>query len=371
MPTADELIGPEVVTALAVAVERALPGTACTAVRAARRRIAPLALRQRAVLLADALVQDVPGGYAPLAAAARAALADPGFTGWMTWPVTEAAVALALADGGTAAFDDALALLAELTPRLSGEFAIRGLLAADLDRAVATIVGWTESPDEHVRRLATEGTRPFLPWSKRVPAILARPSTTVPILDALHRDESEYVRRSVANHLNDLNRQQPDLAVELAERWLAAPEAGVETQRLVRHGLRTLVKQGHPGALALLGFPPADAVTVTAPVLGAATVAVGGELPFEATLVNTGDAPARLAVDYVVHHVKANGGRTPKVFKLATRVLAPGESVTVSRRHPFKPISTRRYHPGEHAIALQVNGIATAATPFHLTVEPG
>ncbi|CAN5563636.1 hypothetical protein BH10ACT1_BH10ACT1_05140 [soil metagenome] len=368
VPTADELIGPGVVAALVVAMERAVPGNAMVAVRAARAEIGPLALRARAELLAAALVQDVPGGHVPLAAAVRSALDDEGFTGWMIWPVTEAVVAEALADGGTDAFDDALALLAELTPRLTGEFAIRGLLAADLERAAATILTWTTSPDEHVRRLATEGTRPFLPWSKRVPAILAAPATTVPILDALYRDDSEYVRRSVANHLNDLNRQQPDLAVEVAARWSAAPDA--HTERLVRHGLRTLVKQGHPGALALLGFAPAHGVTVTAPVLGSTRLAVGDELAFEATLVNTGDAPARLAIDYAVHHVKANGGRTAKVFKLATKELAPGESLTVRRRHSFKPISTRRYHPGEHAIALQVNGVASGLAVFHLDV-PG
>ncbi len=113
---------------------------------------------------------------------------------------------------------------------------------------------WTASGDEHVRRLASEGTRPFLPWAKRCGDPGPTPRSTLPILDALCNDASEYVRRSVANHLNDLSRQQPDIVVETATRWLAEPDANAD--RLVRHALRTLVKKGHPGALALLGSAP-------------------------------------------------------------------------------------------------------------------
>ena len=365
MPTADELLGPEVAAALVGVVARAAPTTSLAALAVAAGSLGPLALRERTDLLAAALLADLGDGYPRLEEVVLAALTDPAFTGWMVWPVTEALVTAALADGSPEAFDAALDRLADLTPRLTAEFAIRRLLAADLHRALAAATRWTAHPDEHVRRPASEGTRPFLPWSTRVPAILAEPEATVAILDALHRDPSAYVRRSVANHLNDLNRQQPELAVTAAARWLG--DADEHTAGLVRHGLRTLVKQGHPAALALLGFPPAPDVAVGVPVLGRTKVVLGGELPFEVTLVNHGTEPARLAIDYVVHHVKANGSRTPKVFKLATRVLAAGERVTLARRHSFKPISTRRYHPGEHALGLQVNGVATDVVAFDLS----
>ncbi|HEX6339610.1 DNA alkylation repair protein [Umezawaea sp.] len=360
MPTADELLDAAAVTGLARTLSVPAP-----AVTAAAGRLGGLGLRERTDLVHDALLADLPPAFPRFEAVVREALRDPGFTGWMIWPVTEAVTSRALADGGTEAFDRALALLAELTPRLTAEFGIRRLLDADLGRALPIVLTWTDHADEHVRRLASEGTRPLLPWAKRVRAIVEDPAAAVPVLDALHRDPSEYVRRSVANHLNDISRRDPALAAATAARWLEG-EPAPETLRLVRHGLRTLVKQGHPRALALLGFPPVPGLLVEGPLLDTTAVEVGGALGFSFAVENTGPAPARLAIDYVVHHRKANGSTTPKVFKLTTRTLAAGERLTVARTHSFKVITTRVYHPGEHAIALQVNGEAFGRSTFTL-----
>ncbi|WP_052720070.1 hypothetical protein [Actinoplanes rectilineatus] len=193
-----------------------------------------------------------------------------------------------------------------------------------------------------------------------MPQILARPG----ILDALHQDDSDYVRRSVANHLNDLSRDHPALVVEVADRWLTPPSP--HTTRLVRHALRTLVKRGDQGALALLGFR-STAVKTDGPVLSHSIVPFGGELQFSATVTNRGPEPARLAIDYVIHHRKANGGQSAKTFKLTVCTLAAGETLTLERRHSFRPISTRRYHPGEHGVSLQVNGVPTGTVAFELT----
>jgi 3-methyladenine DNA glycosylase AlkC len=360
VPTADELLNADAVTELA----RMLPVAAPSVERAAGA-LAGLGLRERTDLVHDALLTDLPDDCPRFEAVVREAMRNSGFTGWMIWPVTEAVTSRALADGGGDAFDRALALLADLTPRLTAEFGIRRLLDADLGRALPIVLTWAAHPDEHVRRLASEGTRPLLPWAKRVRTIFEAPASTVPVLDALRRDPSEYVRRSVANHLNDISRRDPALAATTAARWLDG-DPGPVTLRLVRHGLRTLVKQGHPEALALLGFPPADGLVVDGPELDATSVAVGGALGFSCVVVNTGAEPARLAIDYVVHHRKANGSTTPKVFKLTTRTLGPGERLTVARTHSFKVITTRAYHPGEHAIALQVNGKAFGRSVFTL-----
>ncbi|MEV0220993.1 DNA alkylation repair protein [Streptomyces sp. NPDC050704] len=364
MPFADELIGRHTVESLTRAIQAAAPDANLAALRAAPGQIGPLSLRERADLLRDALLADLPGDYATLARTVRAARDEaPHFTGWLIWPVTSALAARAAQEGGAASFDDAMGLLASLTGRLTSEFAIRTLLRHDLDRALGIINGWTGSPDADVRRLASEGTRPYLPWSVRVPDIMARPGATVPILDALYRDESEYVRRSVANHLNDLSRDHPDIVIGTARRWLDDPDA--TTERLVRHGLRTLVKRGHPGALELLGFAPA-VLEVDGPHLDLDTVQFGGSVRFTASIRNTGDAEARLTIDYIVHHRKANGGQTGKTFKLTTRTLAPDERVQVTREHSFRPITTRRYYPGRHAISLQINGVESARADFEL-----
>lgn len=364
MPTAEEMLSTASVVALGACLGAVAPELEWAATRAVSKQLAGATFSERGRLVRDALLTDLPPGFAPLDKIFRAALEDPAFTGWMTWPVTEAVAVRAVEEGE---FEPGLELLAELTPRLTGEFALRTFLAADLDRTLAVVTGWTGHPDEHVRRLASEGTRARLPWAKRVAGLIERPEVTRPILEALRRDESEYVRRSVANHLNDLSRLDPALAVVIAGEWLASPAP--TTERLVRHALRTLIKAADPGALALLGFPPPTGLVVDGPLLAVPTVTVGESLAFEFQAHNRSTAALRLAIDYVIHHVKANGMLAPKVFKLTTRTLAPGESTTITKQHSFKPISTRRYYPGSHALSLQINGHPYGHTPFVLSLQ--
>ncbi|MEV0729481.1 DNA alkylation repair protein [Polymorphospora sp. NPDC050346] len=364
MPTADELLNAAAVDGLARCLLDVAPGHPLPALRRTAAALEGRTLSERCHDVRDALLTDLPDDYDGFAAVVRAALERPGFTGWMTWPVTEAVARRALDAGPADRFDAGLALLADLTPRLTAEFAIRSFLAADLDRTLAVALEWTRHPDPHVRRLASEGTRPYLPWARRVRALFDRPAATTTVLDALYRDDSEYVRRSVANHLNDLSRIDPELATTTATRWL--DRADEHTAKVVWHGLRTLVKKGDPAALGLLGFGPAPDIVVTGPVLGEAVVASGGDLLFEVTLENRGPDLAAVAIDYVVHHRRANGTLSPKVFKLTTRRLDAGASLTISRRHSFAPISTRTYHPGEHAVEVQVNGVRHGLCTFRL-----
>jgi 3-methyladenine DNA glycosylase AlkC len=364
MPFADELIGTAAAAGLVERLAIAAPERSWSAVRRAGRpkALARLGLSERARSLRDALLSDGPAEYSQFEALIRTALSDPAFTGWMTWPVTEAVATLATDDPDH--LEAGLELLAALTPRLTGEFALRTFLDADLDRTLAAVQGWTAHEDEHVRRLASEGTRPRLPWARRVPALSAHPAKTIPILDRLYRDDAEYVRRSVANHLNDLSRADPELAVSTAARWSSRPDAN--TARLVRHALRTLIKQADPGALALLGFEAPAGLLVEGPTIEQAYVNTGESLSFAVAVTNPGPEPARVAIDYVVHYRKANGSLAPKVFKLTTRTLGPGERIKVVRRQSFAPITTRRHYPGEHAIELQVNGVAYGRTTFEL-----
>ena len=366
MPFADELLGVDVAARLTRSLEIAAPDASLTELRAAPALFPPLALGARAALLADAMLHDLPGDYFSLAATIRTAAAGSGFSGWLIWPVTSAVAAKAVAEDSDESFDDALALLAELTPRLTAEFAIRGLLRHNLPRALSIALLWTASDDEHVRRLATEGTRPYLPWSTRVPGIQSSPELTIPILDALYRDESDYVRRSVANHLNDVSRFNPELVVATATRWLAAPDPN--TPALVRHALRTLIKRGDLGALELLGYGAAT-LDVAGPVLSSGEIPFGGTIGFSGSILNTGSTAANLAIDYTVHHQKANGTQTGKTFKLVSRSLEPGETLELDKQHSFRAITTRRYYPGAHAIELQINGVVYGRAEFELLGE--
>ncbi len=300
MPFADEMIHRGTAVDLADALETAAPGVPAARLREAAETLAPLSLRERVDVLREAMLLDLGGSFTELAAVVRTAIrVAPGFTGWMIWPVSTAVSDSAAADGSPSATDDALDLLAELTGLLTSEFALRTLLRHDLDRTLAKALEWTTADDEHVRRLASEGTRPYLPWAVRVPGLTAEPGRTLPILDRLHGDPSDYVRRSVANHLNDLSRDHPELVVSTAAGWLGASGGGSgtttgTTDRLVRHALRTLLKRGDPAALALLGYPdPGDALKVDGPHLDRDRVERGGSIELRATVRKTGGARHR------------------------------------------------------------------------------
>ncbi|WP_193106669.1 DNA alkylation repair protein [Brachybacterium sp. FME24] len=375
MPFADEMIDRRTALDLADALEVAAPGTSPTRLRTAAESLSELSLRERVDALRAAMLQDLGGPFTDLATVVRRAIRDsPTFRGWMIWPVSTAVAESAAANGSAAATADALDLLAELTGLLTSEFALRTLLRHDLEHVLAQALEWTHSQDEHVRRLASEGTRPYLPWAVRVPRLTAEPGRTIPILDRLHRDPSEYVRRSVANHLNDLSRDDPALVVATTARWLGSVDAATEkaTEKVVRHALRTLLKRGDPAALALLGYPdPAGALVVDGPHLDRARLVVGESIELQATVRNTGEESVRLMIDYVVHHATAAGTQSTKAFKLTTLTLGPGQERDVRKVHSFRPITTRRYYSGPHAVALQINGVTSGRQDFHLDLPAG
>ncbi|MDV8068479.1 DNA alkylation repair protein [Rhodococcus sp. IEGM 1366] len=366
MPTADELLGASVVADLALCLEQASGRTRLAAVRESSSGFDGLSLGERTRVVRDAMMSDLPEEFPRFAEVIRLALRDEAFAGWMIWPVTEAVAVIATRRGRNADFDDGMALLAELTSRLTSEFAIRTFLDANPARALEIALGWTDHQDEHVRRLASEGTRMRLPWGRRVKALTEHPESTVSILDALYRDDSEYVRRSVANHLNDLSRADAALAVSIAKRWLGDPDAA--TPKVVRHALRSLVKAGDVDALALLGFAAPTDIVISDFVIDRDAVDLGGDIAFGFAVSNNGGESVTVAIDYIVHHVKANGLTSPKVFKLTTRALAPGASAKVAKRHSFKPISTRRYYAGTHSVELQINGVTQGLRSFQLEV---
>jgi 3-methyladenine DNA glycosylase AlkC len=362
VPTADELLSASQVRILTKCLRAVAPDRTWSALSASTKNFVNLGLGERAIEVRDALLRELPGSYVQSAKIVRLALKDDTFRGWMVWPVGEAVAALAIASPRDSDFDDGLKMLAHLTSRFSSEFAIRNFLNADLHRTLDAALTWAKNNDETVRRLASEGTRPRLPWAKQVPAFRAQPAAAVGILDILYTDDSETVRRSVANHLNDISRADPELAVRTAKRWLKKPLD--TTPRLVRHAMRTLIKQANPEALALMGFVDPEGVTISGPTVRDNVVPLGGELTFEGLVVNGGSGELRLVIDYVVHYRKANGATAPKVFKLSTKTLLPGESFAIRKRLSFKTISTRKHYVGQHSIELQVNGKRSASTSF-------
>lgn len=366
MPFADELLGARQAAAL-IEIMGGASGRSFDATAEAAGRLDRLALSDRARALANALLADVDGDQERLAALVRRSLDAPGFAGSALWPVGLAVAMRGIGEGSARSFDTAMSVLRDLTPHWTSEFAVRPLLRHDLDRALAHLRDWTTDADWNVRRLASEGSRPLLPWAERIPALVADPEPSRPILDALHDDPEESVRRSVANHLNDHSRAHASFAVEVARGWRSG--GGRHLERTTRHAMRTLVKRGDPAALELLGFPPVD-VAVSPLEVAPVAVADGGTVSFGATVENRGAETARLVIDYALFFPGARGAERSKVFKLAQRTLAPGERVRVEGSHSFRRISTRRYYPGLHGVALQINGVVRERADFVLEAEP-
>lgn len=313
---------------------------------AATAGLEDLELLQRVDHLAKSLGGSLPPSFDAACTVMYRLLEDEAFHGWMMLPV-----GYYVADAGIDEPDLALPLLAALTPRFSSEGPIRPFIERHPDTTFAYLREWTTDPDEHVRRLVSEGTRPRLPWAPRLRALAADPSPSIELLDRLFDDESEYVRKSVANHLNDISKDHRDLALETARRWQAGSTRG---NRVVRHGLRSLVKAGDPDALALLGFDHDSPVELSHFALAPTAIDIGDEIEFKATLTAT--ASTNAAIDYVVHYQGVRGPKSGKVFKLTTRTIEPAEPTIITRRHRFEHVSIRRIHPGPHRIEIQVNG---------------
>lgn len=285
-----------------------------------------------------------------------------GMEGFVYLPLT-----LFVGEYGLPAFEASMQAQHVLTRLFTAEFGIRPFLVHEPDATLARLGEWAADPDPHVRRLVSEGTRPRLPWAGRLSRFVEDPSPVLELLDRLRDDPDPDVRRSVANNLNDISRDHPQRVLQVSRSWIEG--AGPERRALVRHALRTLVKQGHADALAILGFAGGAAVEVDAR-LSPEVVAIGGTLRVDLRLRNPGEQRERVAVDLRVHFVKANGELRPRVFKGAEIELDPGGERSLRRTVSLRQHTTRTHHPGAHTLEVMVNGDMRAARPFLVQTAP-
>jgi len=264
---------------------------------------------------------------------------------------------------GKAQFELSMEALKFFTRFGSSEFAVRYFLADDFDRTLSVMKGWALDDNEHVRRLASEGSRPRLPWSFQLKPLIAEPTLTGPILEALKSDPSLYVRKSVANHLNDISKDNPDVLIARLSAWDLDDK---NTAWIVKHALRTMIKQGDPRALALIGTTGKPEVEIAAFAVAPASIALGGRIALKTSIVSTAAAPQQLVVDYAVHYVKKSGGTSKKVFKLKEIGLPPGGRKELSISQDVRDFTTRKHYPGHHRVELVVNGETVAEGGFEL-----
>ena len=369
------MLNADLVRQAAVHLQRTTPGfDAAHFRRLATSGLDALEMKARAMHICAALEATLPGDFNTAARALTAALAPAetgaelalrhgmqgGLRGWILWPVGEF-----IARHGQHNPEVALQALHALTQRFTAEFAIRPFIVQHPALAFNTLQRWVTDDSPHVRRLVSEGSRPRLPWGLQLKSLVADPSPTLPLLLALQDDPSEYVRRSVANHLNDIAKDHPQLVAQWLHEHL--PGAPAARRALLRHASRTLIKTGDAQVLKAWGVAGTFKGSATLTV-APARVALGGEVTFTLHLQSSAKRAQTLAIDYLVHHVKAHGGTTPKVFKGWQIELAPGAQVSFSKRHSMRAITTRRYHAGRHGIAVQINGCVVTEGSFELSL---
>lgn len=259
--------------------------------------------------------------------------------------------------------DASMEALRFFTPFGSSEFAVRHFLRRDLQRTLAVMETWAKDKDEHVRRLASEGCRPRLPWSFQIEPLIADPAPVATILESLKADPSPYVRKSVANHLNDITKDHPAWVLDRIRGWSLED---ARTAWIVRHALRTLIKKGDRNALTIIGAGEDAQVRLRNVVVEPKTIRLGEAITLSFSLTSTSARPQKLVVDYAIHYVRSGGRASRKVFKLKTLPLAPGESVTLRRQQSIRDFSTRVHHPGRHLVDVLVNGQTLGQASFDL-----
>lgn len=261
--------------------------------------------------------------------------------------------------------DESMEALRYFTVFGSSEFAVRHFLRQDFQRAIRYLNQWATDSDHHVRRLASEGCRPRLPWSFQLTEVVQNPNLTRSILDILREDSSVYVRKSVANHINDISKDHPEYIVQLVKNWKSDKSS---TQWIIRHGARTLIKNGHQGLLKVLGYQRCEKVVVEEFKIGTKKVLLGESLEFEMTLHSQETRLQKIIIDYVLTYQRADTKTSSKVFKWKMLDIAPFERITLRKKQLIKDFSTRKHHPGKHTLTIQINGIEQTKDYFVLQI---
>lgn len=270
-----------------------------------------------------------------------------------------------IAEHGPEEFDLGMRANYEVTQRFTAEFSIRPFLMQHQERTLKMLRTWTKDPSHHVRRLVSEGTRPRLPWASRLPAFQKDPAPVIALLERLKDDPSLYVRRSVANNLNDIGKDNPDVLFATARSWLKG--ASTERQWIVNHALRSSIKRGEKEAFNILGYGATPKAKIVSSSITPSRVHIGASVKIEIELHNPTKQTQQLLVDVQVHFVKSNGSTSPKVFKIDMFELAPGERRTVRKTISVRQHTTRTHYPGRHSVDVLLNSVPTAIGDFLLT----
>lgn len=257
--------------------------------------------------------------------------------------------------------EESLDALEKITQLVSAEFAVRPFLIAYPDKTIAKMLAWSRHANANVRRLSSEGCRPRLPWAMGIPSLKKDPGAILPILENLRSDSSEYVRRSVANNLNDIAKDHPDVVLSIVRKWHGQ---NPNTNWIIKHGCRTLLKKGNGNALRLHGFDPKSRARVLSFTLPKKKIKIGEYLGFEFDFISQEKKPANFRLEYAIDYITSTGKTSRKIFKIAEYNSVPGKSISIQRKRSFKDFTTRKHFKGKHSITILANGKKLVAKEF-------
>lgn len=259
--------------------------------------------------------------------------------------------------------------LERFTSKSSSEFAVRPFLLQNPERMMCQMVAWAKHSDEHVRRLSSEGCRPRLPWGVSLPIFKQDPTPVLSVLELLKSDPSLYVRKSVANNLNDISKDNPSVVLKIACRWKGV---NTHTDWIVRQGCRTLIRKADPETMALFEYAKSEdeAPLTTYASLSAhpQVLSIGENCELQYALSMKAGKPMRIRIEYRIDFIKANGRKSQKSFLLSDKTVLGGTHLTGVRTHSWSDLTTRRHYPGEHLITLLINGQEVAYTGIELNL---
>ncbi|HBG7381131.1 TPA: DNA alkylation repair protein [Clostridioides difficile] len=260
-------------------------------------------------------------------------------------------------------WDLSISALERNTKYWSSEFAVRAFIIKDEERMMAQMCKWSKHKNEHIRRLASEGCRPQLPWGQAISKFKKDPTPVLPILEQLKTDTSTYVQKSVANNLNDISKTHPDLVISIAKDWYGKNKS---TNWIVKHGCRTLLKKGNRDVLALFGYDDTTSINIQDFTLETTSISIGENLTFSFKILAKKATKTRL--EYGIDYVKSNGKRNKKIFKISEVSLKENEKKSYMKKHSFADVSVRRHYPGIHSITIIINGVEKGKLDFELGV---
>ena len=267
-----------------------------------------------------------------------------------------------IATYGIEHFRTSMKSIGHITTFISGEFAVRPFLLKYGQPATDIMLEWSHSPNHHLRRLSSEGSRPRLPWGVALQFLKKDPAPIIPILEKLKNDPSEYVRRSVANSLNDIGKDHPSLLIEIAKSWQGISK---DTDAIIKHACRNLLKQGHPEILTYYGLDGKNVEISDLNILNT-NIRTGEYLEFGFSLKNRIELPQHIRLEYAIYYLRANGSHTKKVFKISEKTYAPLEFTGITRRQSFRIITTKIFYEGTHYLSIIANGNEGSKQSFEL-----